>query len=430
MGFIQLRKPLLAMFLLVMFLIPVIHAQEDTTPVSLELKVYSDGSVLVHYILDSDPTKVRVNVDLFGDSFSNLIIRDDNGLPLDSESTGTGLTIDSIGALTLNIEYSTYDLTTKTGPIWDLNLTSPIQTKIKLPLGAAIFDLGDIPLDLGSLNGAQYVVLPAGNVYISFILSIPNLSAEAQAAIDTADSHLSSLENQGYVLTDARAELVQAQQLFTSDQFMDAKNTANQAVNTADDTVTSAKSASTELALASSAVEQAKNEGRNNGLKQAQDTLSSAQTYYSQGMYTEAEVSAKQASQLAFSADKPGGGNTLLYVGILIVLAAGAGGYYYMQNIRGKESSEMPQNEPETDDKTVNLVKIFEEHENLRLEDREVIKYLAENNGEAFATEIRERFDLPRSSAWRLIRRLTSLEIVEEVKVGNQSLVRICKKYL
>ena len=61
--------------------------------------------------------------------------------------------------------------------------------------------------------------------------------------------------------------------------------------------------------------------------------------------------------------------------------------------------------------------------------DREVVRYLAEFGGEAFAYEIRERFDLPRSSAWRLIRRLAGLEIVEEVKVGNQSLVKILEKY-
>ncbi len=424
------QKTLLVILMLAMSLIPVVYAQEDITPVSLEVKIYTDGSALVQYIVESDPTKVRVSVDLFGDSYNNLIIRDEDGLPLDSESSGSSLTIDSIGASELNIVYTTYDLTIKDGPIWDLNLTSPVTTTVTLPQGAAIFDLGNIPLDLGSINGAQYIELPAGEVYVSFLLSMPNLSAEAQSAIDKAGSYLSSLENQDYILTEARTELAQAQQLLGSDQFVDAKNTANRAITTADEIVNSAKSAATEIALASSAIEQAQNEDRTAGITLAQDTLSSAETYYSQGMYTEADVSAKQASQLAFSADKPRGGNTLLYVGILIVLAAAIGGYYYMQNIRDKKPPQTPIIEPETEEKTVDQARIFEEHKDLRLEDREVIKFLSENKGEAFATEIRDRFDLPRSSAWRLIRRLVSLEIVEEVKVGNQSLVRIRKKYL
>jgi uncharacterized membrane protein len=101
-----------------------------------------------------------------------------------------------------------------------------------------------------------------------------------------------------------------------------------------------------------------------------------------------------------------------------------------MRNIVGKEASQQETIVPQGDERTVNQEKIFEDNPDLRLEDREVIKFLASNNGEAFATEIRERFDLPRSSAWRLIRRLVSLEIVEEVKIGNQSLIRLNKKYL
>jgi len=121
----------------------------------------------------------------------------------------------------------------------------------------------------------------------------------------------------------------------------------------------------------------------------------------------------------------------MLYIGFVILLAAAGGGYYYMQNMRPKTDAPAQVETPlDSEEKTVDLDRIFIEFDNLRLEDREVLKFLAETNGEAFATEIRDRFDMPRSSAWRLIRRLTSLQIVEEAKIGNQSLVRIKKKYL
>ena len=422
------RKSILVILIVLLSVIPLAHAQGDTTPLSLTVKVYQDGSALITYHLESDPTKVRVSVEIFGKSINNLIIRDEDGIPLDSSMTETGLTIDTIGASELNIVYTTSDLTTKIGPLWDINITSPISTMVFLPQGAAIFDLSDIPTEMGNLNGAQYIELPSGEVYVSFILSIPDLNGEALTAINEAESYLNTIEDQGYILTKANGELVLAQQLFANNQFIDAKNTANQAKVTADDTVETAHSAATEIALATSTIDEAQNDGRTNGLSQAQSTLTNAEIYYSQGLYIEAETAAKQASQLALTAVKPNGGNTLLYLGIIVILAAAGGGYYYMQNIKKKKPQSVS-HLPESEEKKVTLEKIFNEH-NLRIEDREVLKFLAETNGEAFATEIRDRFDMPRSSAWRLIRRLVSLDIVEEVKIGNQSLVRVRDKYL
>jgi uncharacterized membrane protein len=417
--------------IILLFITPLAYAQDDVTPTSLEVKVYPDGSTLVTYVVESDPTKVRVEVDLFSDNFNNLIIRDEDGIPLISSITDTGLEIDSIGALELVIVYTTSDLTTKNGPIWDLNLTSPVSTMVILPQGAAIFDLGNIPTDLGFIDGSQYVELPAGEIYVSFILAMPNLSAEAQTAINDAENYLASLEAQNYMLIDAQSELTQAIQLFETDQYIDAKNMANQAVDTADTTVDNANAAAVEIALAESTITSAQEDGRTDGLAQAEDTLNSAETYYDQGLYVEAETSAKQASQLALLADEPTGGNTMLYLGIVVIVAVAGGGYYYIQRIRPKDSPPpQPAPVPEIETKTVDLEKIFAINDDLRLEDREVIKFLAENYGESFATEIRDRFDMPRSSAWRLIRRLVSNEIVEEVKVGNQSLVRISKRYL
>ena len=63
------------------------------------------------------------------------------------------------------------------------------------------------------------------------------------------------------------------------------------------------------------------------------------------------------------------------------------------------------------------------------MDDKEVVRYIAENRGELFANEIRERFDIPRTSLWRMIRRLKEKEILEERKVGGQSLVSIHRRY-
>ena len=423
------KTTILLILIITLSTISPINAQNDINPISLELKIYTDGSVLIDYLIESDPSKVRIDIDLFGEKFNNIIIRDEEKNPLGFVETQTGITVDSIGASELRIIYSSHEFTSKDGPIWDLNISSPIATKITLPVGAVIFDLSDIPVDIGIIDGTQFVVLPPGELFLSFIHAISNQSGEAQAAIDETYLYIESLKNQGYLLTEAQSELTQAQEFFDSNQFKDAKEMAIQAKESADETVNIANSAAAEIDFTHLAIDQAKTSGRTNGIEQAEKIQSNAATYYTQGQYIEAETMAKQASQLALNAEKPSAGTTFMYLGLLIVVIAILIGYYFMlKNRQGR--SKIPVKPTGLPDRpSVDLEKIFDKHDTLRLEDREVIKFLAENNGEAFATEIRERFDLPRSSAWRLIRRLVNNEIVDEIKIGNQSLIRIKERY-
>ena len=70
--------------------------------------------------------------------------------------------------------------------------------------------------------------------------------------------------------------------------------------------------------------------------------------------------------------------------------------------------------------------KILKAHPQLKKEDKEVIEFLAEKGGKAFEAEIRERFpDMPRTSLWRLVRRLERLEIVEVKKIGLENQVQL-----
>jgi uncharacterized membrane protein len=51
---------------------------------------------------------------------------------------------------------------------------------------------------------------------------------------------------------------------------------------------------------------------------------------------------------------------------------------------------------------------------------------VAEKEGKAFEAEIRERFlDIPRTSLWRLVRRLEKLEIVQVKKIGLENRVEL-----
>ena len=75
-----------------------------------------------------------------------------------------------------------------------------------------------------------------------------------------------------------------------------------------------------------------------------------------------------------------------------------------------------------------NVEKILKANPQLKKEDKEVIEFLAEKEGKAFEAEIRKRFpDMPRTSLWRLVRRLERLEIVEVKKIGLENQVELKK---
>jgi uncharacterized membrane protein len=75
-----------------------------------------------------------------------------------------------------------------------------------------------------------------------------------------------------------------------------------------------------------------------------------------------------------------------------------------------------------------NVKKTVKTHPQLKKEDKEVLEFLAEKGGQAFEAEIRERFpDMPRTSLWRLVRRLERLEIVEVKKIGLENQVQLKK---
>jgi uncharacterized membrane protein len=419
--------PLFIAFVLVLPTLAVV-AQDETVPIGLSLTLYSDGNVKVTYRVESDPSKVRVDVDLFGSSYSNLVVRDEDGNPLASTATASGITVDSLGAAELTVSYYTSTLTVKDGPIWAFNITTPVQSTITLPQGAAIFDLSHIPLDIGTVGGLWYVEMPAGALSIYYVIGLPNVQQEAQSAILDAQTYIEGKEAEGYVLTGARTKLENAQSLYQRQSYVEARTASEEAKQLAASTVAAADDASTQIALATDAVQRARDDGRTDGLSKAEEMLESASQLYQAGSYSEADADALQATQLAFSSRAPS--NTLLYLGVAVLAAAASGGYVYMK--RGKAAPEPTVKSEAASPATpteVDLDRIFDKHESLRLEDKEVLRFLAENSGEAFASEVRDRFDLPRSTAWRLIRRLVREGIVEEVKIGNQSLVKVRKEF-
>jgi uncharacterized membrane protein len=63
----------------------------------------------------------------------------------------------------------------------------------------------------------------------------------------------------------------------------------------------------------------------------------------------------------------------------------------------------------------------------LRTDDREILSFIRERGGSVSEVEIRERFSLPRTSAWRQAKRLEKLGLVKITKVGKQNQIELVK---
>jgi hypothetical protein len=72
------------------------------------------------------------------------------------------------------------------------------------------------------------------------------------------------------------------------------------------------------------------------------------------------------------------------------------------------------------------VAKLIEEKQQLKLEDQQVLRFLAQNQGAVFESEIRNHFqELPKTTIWRLIKRLEREECIEIRKAAGQNLIKL-----
>jgi uncharacterized membrane protein len=413
----------LALALLVFsLLVPHVQGQPYYTPLELSFIVYPDGYVAVDYEANVDPTRSRVNVSLFGDLYEYLLLEDQDGLLLDSSPIEGGLAIDTLGAISVTLSYQTTDLTGKAGQVWTFTVETPISSSVVLPGDATIRSLSPMPLAMSDLNGNFVITMPAGSLAISYTLGASDIKEHAQAVISDAEAAIQIVKDSGIIVTEADELLQEAQDAYDAELYADAELLAAQAKSLALSTQEAAGEASEDIEDAQTAVTTAQTAGRTEGLDEANDLLQQAEGAYDAGDYEEASSLAEAARSAAASATAPEtGGFDMIFVAAAALIVIAAAAFFRMRK-------KPPQ--PVVSAVSYDLEALFADRPHLRLDDKEVIRFLAENGGESFAAEIRERFNVPRTSLWRMIRRLQREEAVEVHNIGGQSLVRISPRYI
>lgn len=111
------------------------------------------------------------------------------------------------------------------------------------------------------------------------------------------------------------------------------------------------------------------------------------------------------------------------------VAAAAAGGVLVMKRKQGKSS---PVIQTETVSKptgeSLDTETIFKMRPEMRDDDKEIVKFISENGGEAFESDLRKKFLQPRTTMWRAVKRLERQGVIEITKKDLQNLVKLTKE--
>jgi uncharacterized membrane protein len=406
----------------------VASAEEGYTPTKLKVDLYTDGAADVEYSLDMDSTLVRVNVALFGSAYENLMITDSEGVFLDFDLNGNAVNILTLGSDSVKIIYSTSDLTDKSGSLWAISMTTSMEVEMRLPMGATIMNLNPVPRSIVIVDGRTQLTLPAGAILVSYVQGSVDMSWGArEARIDARDA-IKEVKIEGVLVGDAEEAFQAAEEAFSEEDYYEAQKLFEEAMASALAAKTNSEKATIALGLAERAINAAIYENRKSRLNQAEADLDDAYQAYSSGDYLLALSMAEEISVLAGLSTMPfwDTSNPLLLLGGSVALAYTT---YVLLSRRRIEPLEALEEVQEVETVEVDIQLIFKQHPYLRLDDKEVIRYLVEVGGGAFAAELRQRFDLPKSSAWRMIRRLERDGIVETRAVGRETFVEINPVY-
>lgn len=455
------------------FIAPASGQEQGYTPDSLFVALFSNGDALVEYdVKVADPLAEEIRIQLFGDNISDLIVVDfeDNLIDFDSGSRPNEIILNTPGVSNVRISYTTPDFVNKIRNEWFFALNSTIDFSVKLPSDSVLIDPGENPPFIVTVGDQQLLTFRPGDVQISYVIGVLGTEDQANIVIRAAETTIREIEdrNDGIVLSSAQELLDRAVLARDAGRFADAERLADQANDAALAAGRDFAAAQGAIASAGDLIEQAG--GQNRDTAAAKALLAQANSEFASGNYVAARNSADSVA--AAIADRAAEPAVPVFVVIAIVGAAGGVGALValrmrkpkvavdprptmpreparevprpaavetVEEIEGDEPEEDSQQEepalplpPIIPDSKVDrsilsriVGKILEEKPHLRPEDQQVLQFLAEKEGAAFESEIRSKFQLPKTTIWRLVKRLEREELVEIRKAGGQNLIKL-----
>ena len=438
---------------------PVAAQQGETAPDSLFVALFSNGDALIEYdLLVTDPEAESVTVPLFGTNINDLIVTDfeDRILNFTSGVNPGEVVIVPAGAAGARISYTTPDLVGKERNVWTLAIDSPIGFSVKMPPDSVVIDWGDAVPGIIQVGDQTLITFKSGSKEVKYIIGSLGTEEQASITIKLVETTIkqTNAAYPGIVLTETESLLARAVTAKDNAKFAEAERLAAQANDVARTTIREYQEADEEIEKSQDKIDAA---ASTRDVVQARALLGQANGEFAKGNYVAARTLAVQAASAIGEAQQ----FPFAYVGVGAAAAA-AGAFMVFrkklmpaQTLAYKpERAARPEpvlDEPEPEvipDESVAPVaepavpmvpeshtdtgllgkivgRIFEEKPHLRQEDRDVLQFLAEKEGAAFESEVRTRFQLPKTTVWRLVKRLEREELVEIRKAGGQNLIKL-----
>lgn len=362
----MVRAPVVAVcFLLITLSSFVQYAMGN--PKVLDFTIYEDGTTHVFYQTDVDPQSPDFTLNVYGSNIENLVAQDGNGTLLSSKINANTITVATLGASSIKVDYDTPDLISKNGKTWTFHMDSLVDYSILLPKNTVIVGMNVSPLGMQIVDDQSLISLPSGSSEISYVIGVLGTSQTATLAIQNAQDFINTVNSAGVKTPMALTKLEEAKLDFSQGKYSDAESLANLAKNTA-----------------------------------------------------------LQEQQSVNSVPAGPSDNTSIYLLIGGVIAAAVAAIIIMKKIKSNSIiavSEITTNNYISSDKET----IYKLKPELRQDDKDIVAFISEKGGQVFESELRKKFLMPRTTMWRAVKRLEREDIVEIEKVDQQNLIKLRK---
>lgn len=431
---------------------------------SVFIGILSNGDSIVQYDLRLKSNTSEITLPLIGGNINEILVRNylSKYLAYTFNSVTNEIKINSQNESQIRITYQTPDLVNKQEREWSFLIDSAFPFTVKLPNDAVVTNLGEqSPSLIRKLGGQNLLSFDKGRISIDYVIGFAGTREQATISINSAELDLAKAESEhlGIILGSVKDILLNAKTALNQSNFIDAERLATNASDLSS-TITESFEVSKEMmSNATRKIEEFQD--MNVDTSQASEFVSKSNIEFSQGNYPKA---IEYATLALNSLDVPRQEQPFLYSStayLLLIPLAVSVGFFILRKYKRKSNPQMQdtvnKNDPYNSDNQTNIYKenSFDEQQspeeeqtntevtpeksnlqnfvsdairqkgNLKPEEKDILLYISEKEGAAFEGEIRNKFILPKTSLWRLIKRLERENLIEVTKIGGQNLIKL-----
>ena len=431
---------------------------------SVFIGILSNGDSIVQYDLRLKSNTSEITLPLIGGNINEILVRNylSKYLAYTFNSVTNEIKINSQNESQIRITYQTPDLVNKQEREWSFLIDSAFPFTVKLPNDAVVTNLGEqSPSLIRKLGGQNLLSFDKGRISIDYVIGYAGTREQATISINSAELDLAKAESEhlGINLGGVKDILLIAKTALNQSNFIDAERLATNASDLSS-TITESFEVSKEMmSNATRKIEEFQD--MNVDTSQASEFVSKSNIEFSQGNYPKA---IEYATLALNSLDVPRQEQPFLYSStayLLLIPLAVSVGFFILRKYKRKSNTQMQdtvnKNYPYNSDNQTNIYKensfieqqspgdeqtnteviteksnlqnfvsdAIRQKGNLKPEEKDILLYISEKEGAAFEGEIRNKFILPKTSLWRLIKRLERENLIEVTKIGGQNLIKL-----